>query len=48
MWQDGFCRVRGVAAATSDKALVPCRTEEVWCMGKGVQGTHCIQEHQGL
>lgn len=37
-WQDGFCRVHGVAAGTSDKALVPCRTEEAWCWGKGVQG----------
>lgn len=37
-WQDGFCKVHGVAAGTSDKAPVPCRTEEVWCRGKGVDG----------
>lgn len=36
------------AAGTRDKAPVPCRAEEVWCRGKGVQAicTHCIQEHQ--
>lgn len=38
MWQDGFCKVHGMAAGTSDKASVPCTTEEVWCRGKGVHG----------
>lgn len=27
-----------MAAGTSDKAPVPCRTEEARCRGKGVQG----------
>lgn len=45
MWQDRWqcgktvsARVHGVAAGTSDKAPVPCRTKEARCRGKGVQG----------